>query len=75
MKKKTESEQLTATEELVSEAVPLLQEAVETSVGLMTAALALEKKLQIQNRRLGYIARYYPDVHQDALENAGKEEI
>lgn len=75
MKKKTESEQLTATEELVSEAVPLLQEAFETSVGLMTAALSLEKKLQMQNRRLGYIARYYPDVHQDALENAGKEDF
>lgn len=75
MKKKTESEQLTATEELVSEAVPLLQETVEMSVGLMTSALALEKKLQMQNRRLGYIARYYPDVHQDALENAGKEDF
>lgn len=75
MKKKNEQEQLTATEELVSEAVPLLQEAFEMSVGLMTAALALEKKLQMQNRRLGYIARYYPDVHQDALENAGKEDF
>lgn len=75
MKKKNEPEQLTATEELVSEAVPLLQEALEMSVGLMTAALALEKKLQMQNRRLGYIARYYPDVHQDALENAGKEDF
>lgn len=75
MKKKNEQEQLTATEELVLEAAPLLQEAFEMSVGLITAALALEKKLQMQNRRLGYIARYYPDVHQDALKNAGKEEI
>lgn len=75
MKKKTETEQLTATEELVSQAVPLLQQAAAVSAGLMTAALALEKKLQMQNRRLGYIARYYPDVHQDALENAGKEDF
>ena len=75
MKKKNEQEQLTPTEKLVSEAVPLLQEAFEMSAGLMTAALALEKKLQRQNRRLSYIARYYPDVHQDALENAGKEDF
>lgn len=75
MKKKNEQEQLTATEELVLEAAPLLQKVAAISAGLMTAALALEKKLQMQNRRLGYIARYYPDVHQDALKNAGKEEI
>lgn len=75
MKKKNEPEQLTATEELVLEAAPLLQKAAAISAGLMTAALALEKKLQMQNRRLGYIARYYPDVHQDALENAGKEDF
>lgn len=73
--KKSQSLELTPAETLVSKAMPLLKEAVSVVPDLMHALLGLEKKLQMQNHRLGYIARYYPDVHQDALENAGKEDF
>ncbi|NBK23152.1 MAG: hypothetical protein EOM68_14120 [Spirochaetia bacterium] len=73
--KKSQSLELTPAETLVSKAMPLLKEAVSVVPDLMHALLGLEKKLQRQNRRLAYIARYYPDVHQDALENAGKEDF
>lgn len=75
MKKKNEPAELTAAESLVSKAAPALQKTAAIGAELMRAVLNLEKKLQMQNRRLAYIARYYPDVHQDALENAGKEDF